>query len=177
LEPAIRSEGVRETGDLLPASKSLWLGFTPVSRGGAGQRTGCDAAMPVKGLARWLVFRYRNPWCRRSCEYSASGCRTSKCSTPLFSAAPTARPKSSRKSKTLIPPFCCTLPEARGLIRSRSHTMGLARGTPDGPCARFSLRECIATAFPGLQRDVWEGRSSGGPPILSLPIRAPPRWI
>ena len=87
--------------------------------------------------------RYRNPWCRRSCEYSASGCRTSKCSTPLFSAAPTARPKSSRKSKTLIPRFCCTLPEARGLIRSRSHTMGLARGTPDGPRARFPFESAL----------------------------------
>ena len=160
----------------MPTSKSLWLGFTPVSRGGAGQRTGCGAAMPGKGLGRWLasdtaivvpavmrIFGLRMPdqQVLHAIVFCSADCT----------------PKVIAQIEDFDPRFCCTLPEARGLIRSRSDTMGLAPGTPDGPRARFSLRECIATGFPGLQRDVWEARSSGGPPILSLPNKAPARCI
>jgi hypothetical protein len=132
--------------------------------------------MPGKGLGRWLasdtaivvpavmrIFGLRMPdqQVLHAIVFCSADCT----------------PKVIAQIEDFDPRFCCTLPEARGLIRSRSDTMGLAPGTPDGPRARFSLRECIATGFPGLQRDVWEARSSRGPPILSLPNKAPARCI
>jgi hypothetical protein len=57
-------------------------------------------------------------------------------------------PKSSRKSRTLIPAVLLPATGSPRIEGSLSDTMRIAPGTPDGSRVRFSVRECIAAAFP-----------------------------
>ena len=61
----------------------------------------------------------------------------------IIGAAPTARPKSSRKSRTLIPADLLPATGSQRVDRSLSDTMGLAPGTPDGSRARFPFESAL----------------------------------